>query len=105
MRLRTWFAAGITALSMSVPLPALASTGQVATMCPNAGVFKELIGGVCWSALFPLRIAGSTWFGGNSGVPNGAASGATCECGGSWKHLTLPTIGIQIGYWQPTMLI
>ena len=85
--------------------PAYASGAQVATMCPDAGVFKELIGGVCWSALFPLRIAGSTWFGGNSGVPNGAASGAVCECGGSWKHLTLPTVGIQIGYWQPTMLI
>ena len=85
--------------------PAYASGAQVATLCPDAGVFNELIGGVCWSALFPLRIAGMTWFGGNSGVPNGASSGFMCECGGSWSHLQLPTVGVQIGYWQPTMLM
>jgi conjugal transfer pilus assembly protein TraU len=92
-------------LALAPVVPAFGSGAQVATMCPDAGVFKELIGGVCWSALFPLRVAGMTWFGGNSGVPNGASSGAVCICGGSLRHLQLPTIGIQIGYWQPTMLI
>lgn len=103
--LRLWLQGASLALGLLCSVPALASGAQVATMCPDAGVFKELIGGVCWSAMFPLRVAGMTWFGGNSGVPNGAASGATCICGGSLKHLQLPTIGIQIGYWQPSMLI
>ncbi|MDA8376080.1 MAG: TraU family protein [Planctomycetia bacterium] len=98
--------AGIAAaLALTFAAPALATGAQVATLCPDAGVFNELIGGVCWSALFPLRIAGMTWFGGNSGVPNGASSGFMCECGGSWSHLQLPTVGVQIGYWQPTMLM
>ena len=94
-----------TIFALYCTAPAYASGAQVATLCPDAGVFNELIGGVCWSALFPLRIAGMTWFGGNSGVPNGASSGFMCECGGSWSHLQLPTVGVQIGYWQPTMLM
>ncbi|ACK78527.1 TraU family protein [Acidithiobacillus ferrooxidans] len=105
MKLRNKIAGIAAALVLTFAVPALATGAQVATLCPDAGVFNELIGGVCWSALFPLRIAGMTWFGGNSGVPNGASSGFMCECGGSWSHLQLPTVGVQIGYWQPTMLM
>ena len=104
MRFRNKITAIAAAIMLAVSTPAFAGA-QVATMCPDAGVFNELIGGVCWSALFPLRIAGMTWFGGNSGVPNGASSGFMCECGGSWTHLQLPSVGVQIGYWQPTMLM
>ena len=105
MKFRKKIAALAATLALSFAAPAFATGAQVATLCPDAGVFNELIGGVCWSALFPLRIAGMTWFGGNSGVPNGASSGFMCECGGSWSHLQLPTVGVQIGYWQPTMLM
>ncbi|MCL4526547.1 MAG: TraU family protein [Gammaproteobacteria bacterium] len=105
MKFRNKITALAAALALTFAAPALATGAQVATLCPDAGVFNELIGGVCWSALFPLRIAGMTWFGGNSGVPNGASSGFMCECGGSWSHLQLPTVGVQIGYWQPTMLM
>ncbi|MBU2818525.1 conjugal transfer protein TraU [Acidithiobacillus ferrooxidans] len=108
MNLRQILAIVVTGLTLSCATPALASGAQIATMCPDAGVFNELIGGVCWSAIFPLRVAGMTWFGGNSGVPNGTGDGGflgSCECGGSLKNMTLPTIGISIGYWQPTMLI
>ncbi|MBU2774220.1 TraU family protein [Acidithiobacillus ferrooxidans] len=105
MKFRKKIAALAATLALSFAAPALATGAQVATLCPDAGVFNELIGGVCWSALFPLRIAGMTWFGGNSGVPNGASSGYMCACGGSWSHLQLPTVGVQIGYWQPTMLM
>jgi TraU protein. len=103
--LRRWLQGASLALGLMCSVPAFATGAQVATMCPDAGIFKELIGGVCWSAMFPLRVAGMTWFGGNSGVPNGASSGAVCICGGSLRHLQLPTIGTQIGYWQPSMLI
>jgi conjugal transfer pilus assembly protein TraU len=105
LKFRNKITALAAALALTFAAPALATGAQVATLCPDAGVFNELIGGVCWSALFPLRIAGMTWFGGNSGVPNGASSGFMCECGGSWSHLQLPTVGVQIGYWQPTMLM
>lgn len=105
LKFRKKIAALAATLALSFAAPAFATGAQVATLCPDAGVFNELIGGVCWSALFPLRIAGMTWFGGNSGVPNGASSGFMCECGGSWSHLQLPTVGVQIGYWQPTMLM
>lgn len=73
--------------------------------CPSAGIFNELIGGVCWSQLFPIRIAGVTMFGGNGGVPDDADSKIMCNCGGSLKHLSLPRIGFTLGMWQPTILV
>ncbi len=93
-----------------VALPLLGAIAQPAyasgtITCPNAGLFNELIGGVCWSQLFPVRLAGVTLFGGSSGVPNAADSQIACVCGGSLKHLTLPKIGLTIGLWQPTLLL
>lgn len=85
-----------------VTLPAQAAT---AFTCPDAGIFNELIGGVCWSQMFPVRIAGVTMFGGNGGVPSAANSQVMCICGGSLKHMTLPSIGFSIGFWQPSMLL
>jgi conjugal transfer pilus assembly protein TraU len=73
--------------------------------CPDAGVFNELVGGVCWSQMFPIRLAGVTMFGGTSGVPSSADSNIACTCGGSLKHLSLPSFGFTLGMWQPSNLI
>jgi len=73
--------------------------------CPSANIFNELIGGVCWSQLFPIRVAGVTMFGGNGGIPNDADGNVACVCGGSLKHLELPRIGFTLGMWQPTLLV
>lgn len=82
--------------------PAFASTPFT---CPSANIFSELIGGVCWSQMFPIRVAGVTMFGGNGGVPSGANDSVICTCGGSLSHLSLPEIGLSLGMWQPSMLV
>lgn len=78
-------------------------------LCPNAGILNELIGGVCWSAVFPIMIAGHSFSGfglGSSQVPSGAYTGSPlCTCGGSLKDAELPRIGIPIGYWQPSLIV
>jgi conjugal transfer pilus assembly protein TraU len=75
--------------------------------CPDAGIWNELIGGVCWSSIFPIMMAGAQMsFNGNSMVPAGAAAGAkTCHCSGNANAAELPRWGIPIGYWQPSMLV
>lgn len=75
------------------------------TICPSDGIFNEMIGGVCWSAMFPIRLAGITMFGGSSGTPSNADTQIGCACGGSIKNLTLPTVGVTLGFWQPSMLV
>jgi conjugal transfer pilus assembly protein TraU len=74
-------------------------------ICPSDNIFNELVGGVCWSAMFPVRIAGVTMFGGTSGVPSNADSQVACACGGNLSKLQLPTVGITLGFWQPSMLV
>ena len=73
--------------------------------CPSAGIFNELIGGICWSQLFPISISGTTMFGGNGGVPDNTGGGGICSCDGSLKKLELPRVGFTLGMWQPTLLV
>lgn len=96
-----------TCLLLACPTASKAdSTSAVGSfVCPSDGIFSELISGVCWEAMFPIRIAGVTMFGGSSGAPSNADSRVGCVCGGSIKNLTLPTVGVTVGFWQPSMLI
>ena len=75
--------------------------------CPDAGVFNELVGGVCWSSMFPIMISGEPLpLGNNDVVPNGAVKNQpSCYCAGNSKTGELPRLGIPIGYWQPSLLI
>ncbi|RMD68379.1 MAG: conjugal transfer protein TraU, partial [Gammaproteobacteria bacterium] len=72
--------------------------------CPNAGVLGAgLITNVCWSCMFPIRLAGIDMFGNRA--PSDANSNPVCACGGDLSEGRLPTIGFSLGLWQPTRLI
>jgi conjugal transfer pilus assembly protein TraU len=106
-------------LAVSVSLAALAAIagtplacagsptapGLSNVLCPDAGIFNELVGGVCWSDMFPIRIGGATMVAGGPGAPPGASNQLTCTCGGNWRAGQLPTFGFPVGFWQPSMLI
>lgn len=100
--LAAWICFSLVAIFAPI---AQAGSGVSGTVCPDAGLFNELIGGVCWSAMFPIRLAGTTMFAGNSGVPNDADTSTACSCGGSAQNLQLPTVGVSLGFWQPAMLL
>jgi conjugal transfer pilus assembly protein TraU len=95
-------------LAGNIP-PAFAMSFPTTTsgmQCPDAGFWNELIGGVCWSSMFPIMIAGATMISNGNEAPSDAYSGSpVCTCGGSVKQAELPRLGIPIGYWQPSMLI
>lgn len=88
------------------PSWALTAPSVGGVMCPDAGIFNELIGGVCWSAMFPIRIAGVNVIsiGKGSPVPTEATTQSLCYCKGDISQGQMPTIGIPIGFWQPAWL-
>lgn len=97
---------GITLLASLTSQAGSAASTTGGMLCPDAGIFNELIGGVCWSAMFPIRIAGmnALSFGKGSPTPSEAATQGLCACNGSFKNGQLPTLGIPIGFWQPAWL-
>ena len=89
------------ALALSFP------TTTAGMQCPDAGFWNELIGGVCWSSMFPIAIAGGTAIsvGGNPGPSDAYSGSPVCTCKGDIAHGELPRFGVPIGYWQPSMLV
>jgi conjugal transfer pilus assembly protein TraU len=81
------------------------TTGVSGLLCPNADIWGEqMITGVCWTCLFPVRMFGDvTSFGGDdSDVPDGAATTPVCACKGKDE---LPSIGFTAGAWLPARLV
>ncbi|WP_164885789.1 TraU family protein [Paenirhodobacter populi] len=83
--------------------------------CPASNMLGSgMVSNICWSCIFPLKVAGITIFGNSqeaTGVdgggfalsskpaaPSNAASKAICLC----DNDALPTVGIPIGMWLPT---
>lgn len=97
MRLIKAFLVGL-ACWLGMSTPTLAAPG-----CSDAGVLgSNMISNVCWSCMFPLRVAGVPLNGSNSGAPSGHASSPLCFCEGS---LGIPTPGVVISMWEPARLI
>jgi conjugal transfer pilus assembly protein TraU len=92
------------ALLASAFLAGPASGLQVA--CPDANVLGSgMFTNVCWSCLFPIRLAGLTLFGGDRGPPPDANGRPLCVCGGDLSQGRLPTVGFSLGFWQPTRIL
>ena len=68
----------------------------------NGALGPNMIKNVCWSCMFPLRVAGVPLNGSNSGAPSGRDSSPLCFCEGS---LGIPTPGVVISMWEPARLI
>jgi conjugal transfer pilus assembly protein TraU len=102
--------AGLAAVILNAA-PALADS------CPASNVIGTgIISNVCWSCIFPLKLAGITLFGSSMAetgtdsngfalssrprAPADAASRAVCVC----SEGALPTVGIPVGMWVPDEL-
>ena len=96
-----------------LPVNAAPSVGT----CPASNIIGTgMISNVCWSCIFPLRIAGFTMFkspqkgsgvsaagfqlSSRPDVPPGASNKVVCSC----KDGPIPTLGIPVGMWLPTTL-
>lgn len=71
--------------------------------CSNAEVLgPKLITDICWSCLFPLKVAGFSLSGGDGGAPSDAANSPACACD---DNLGLPRPGIPMSLWEPARLV
>ena len=69
--------------------------------CPDARLLSEkLLTDICWSCLFPVRIAGFPMGGGR--VPDGAANKSLCLC---QDNVGVSNPGLTTGMWVPARLI
>lgn len=71
--------------------------------CHNANVIgSKLITDICWSCLFPIKVAGVAMANGNGVIPEGATNSALCSCdqGGG-----MITPGVTTSMWEPARLI
>jgi len=68
-------------------------------LCPDADFWgKKMITNVCWSCLFPVRLAGFTLFDDDNDLPDRATDEIFCSCSGDEG---LPVFGITAGAWLP----
>jgi len=73
--------------------------------CPNAELFgSKLVTDVCWSCVFPIRIAGvdMSWGSHPNDAPKGAVSSSFCACD---DDLGIPRPGVTMSMWEPARLI
>ncbi|MDO9103877.1 MAG: TraU family protein [Methylovulum sp.] len=72
-------------------------------LCPDADFWgKKMITNVCWSCLFPVRLAGFTFFDDDNDLPDEATDEIFCSCSGDEG---LPVFGMTAGAWLPARLI
>lgn len=120
-RLIRHLAGSVAALAIGAGAALAEDTGTsestVDTTCPASNIIGTgIISNICWSCIFPLRMAGITIFSNSQtssgtdsngfalsskpGVPSDAANKAFCLC----DNDVLPTAGIPVGMWLPSEL-
>ncbi len=84
---------------------ALSSSNVTASnpTCINAQVLgPKLITDICWSCIFPIRVAGVPISGSSGRTPDGAVREPVCACE---DNLGVPRPGITTSMWEPARLI
>lgn len=95
----------VAALALVLITPtAMAVTEIDKVMCPNANIWgKTLFNNICWSQLYPIRLAGIDLFG--DIAPVDANRNPVCACGGDASKGELPMIGFSTGHWRPVRIV
>lgn len=88
----------ITALCLSISVTARAEVG-----CIDAGILSgKLITEICWSCIFPVRVAGNALHMGSETPPAKSVDSPLCMCE---DDLGVPHPGMTTSMWQPSRLI
>lgn len=78
------------------------SQGKNMVCRDNHAISAALITDVCWSCIFPIKVAGATLGGSSNKVPDDAAKGSVCVCA---DGLGVYHPGILSALWEPRRLI
>lgn len=77
-------------------------------LCPDAELWgQKMITGVCWSCIFPLRMAGGVMRLGDDDKqrpPEDATNKAICACP-RYPDDPVPMPGLTVSYWEPSKII
>jgi conjugal transfer pilus assembly protein TraU len=87
--------------------PAMVTANEPATTndpsCQDAKLLTgKLFTDICWSCMFPIRVAGASMGGDNAGVPPGASTESFCMC---HDPKGVPHPGFVISMWEPARLV
>lgn len=95
-RLHLRGAAALLAVMCALPsIAAAQDSGQVCT-----GRFPNLVTDVCWTCMFPLRVAGANLsIVGQEDVPVDEGSGPVCGC------TSPPRVGVPVSFWEPIRIL
>ena len=92
------FAIAISTITSFGASNALADPG-----CQDAKVFSaKLITDICWTCLFPLRVAGATLSAGDGYMPKKAHKEPVCVC---FDTNGVPEPGITTSMWEPAWMV
>ena len=71
--------------------------------CPDSHLFSgAMITDICWSCVFPIRVAGMRIGTSGSSIPKGAAKSPLCACPGK---MGIPVPGFVTSMWEPARII
>src|SRR3546814_7350625 len=99
------FSKAIASAMLAIGLSAAANAQSVGDdpLCVNAEVIgPKMITDICWSCIFPIRVAGVPISGGDGVYPDDAVKQPVCACE---DNLGVPRPGITTSMWEPFRLI
>lgn len=74
-------------------------------LCNSYSPLNTMFKDVCWGGIFPIRLVGTTFMDGKSGVPSDASDKIICKCGGDIKKMEMPRFGFTVGFWAPSKIL
>lgn len=103
MKRVAWLAIVLVCVATSSRLHANMTPTTDDPSCPDGNVISaRLITEICWSCIFPVRVAGISLGVGAAEPPSDAASSAVCACDDA---LGIPHPGLVISMWEPAKLV
>lgn len=97
--MKKWISGLVLAGSLALGV----GSAQADPGCQNGEVLgPKLITDICWSCLFPLRVAGVPLSGSNSDAPDGYVKNPFCSCP---DNNGVPRPGVMTSFWEPARLV
>lgn len=105
--MKRWIQIALLAITASMVWPIALAQGVAGVVGAKqdavqscTGKFPNLITDVCWSCIFPLRIAGGQFIGMNQEDENfGASNSPVCSCSNP------PRVGVPVAFWEPVRMV
>lgn len=101
--MKSWFKRFFFVLVIYFGFTTAAQAADSDAACHDANIIgPKLITDICWTCVFPIRIAGITISPSGDGYPSDAVNNPVCLC---YDNLGVPKVGITTSMWEPYRLV